>query len=100
MAAATQSPPPGNLDWLLSEPLFDAALSETKSLKQFEALEDSFRVAEEAGKDIPEAFRTKLQAKKKELWEDTIERDMNQFLSDSGLGHLVFAKRKWCVQII
>lgn len=97
MAATTQNPPAPNLDWLLSEPLLNAALREIKTLTGLDALEENFRVAEEAGKNIPESFRAKLEAKRKDIWESMVDREMNDYLSKSGLGHLVYAKRKWYV---
>jgi hypothetical protein len=83
------------MDWLLSEPLLDAALAQISSLNQFAALESNFKVAEESGKDIPDAIRAKLSDKRKQLWQKLVEQETQSYLDKSGLGPLVGAKRKW-----
>jgi hypothetical protein len=89
-AAATTT-----MDWLWSEPLLDAALAQTKSLEQFAAVQDSFRAAEEKGQEIPDTVREKLMDKEKQLWSQLVDDQINDYLSQSGLGALVSAKRSW-----
>jgi hypothetical protein len=96
-SSTTPTPPTTSLsmDWLLSEPLLDAALAQISSLKQFAALESNFQVAEESGKEIPDVIRAKLSDKRKQLWQKLIEQETQSYLDKSGLGSLVSAKQKW-----
>jgi hypothetical protein len=96
MATSTVATPTTlSMDWLLSEPLLDAALAQISSMKQFAALESNFQVAEESGKQIPDTIRAKLADKRKQLWKKLIEQEAQSYLDKSGLGPLVGAKRKW-----
>lgn len=102
MAAATtassSSTAPGlgaNMNFLFSEPLLTAALAQISTLAQFQALQENFRVAEESGKDIPDAIRAKLSEKRKSLYGSIIEESSSDYLTKSGLGSLVSAKSKW-----
>ncbi|CAB9512873.1 Component of oligomeric Golgi complex 6 [Seminavis robusta] len=83
------------MDWLLSEPLLDAALAQISTLEQFASLESNFKVAEESGKDIPDSVRVKLGDKKQKLWVQLVQNETQSYMDKSGLGALVTAKQKW-----
>ena len=84
-----------NMEWLLSEPLLDAALAQIKSLDQFHALQDSFVVAEESGQKIPNSIRAKLAGKQKQLHDNLVKKASDNYLKESGLLPLLAAKLKW-----
>ena len=96
MSSATPAPSGmANMDWLLSEPLLDAALAQIKTSHQFRALQSTMTVAENSGKVIPDSIKKKLAAKEKILAEDLLVETTRQYLDASGLGALVTAKHKW-----
>lgn len=91
----TTTPHAPNMEWLLSEPLLDAALAQIKSLDQFHALQDSFAVAQEGGQTISASIKSKLATKAKQLHDSLVKGAAQTYLQESGLGALVDAKRKW-----
>ena len=95
MTASTTTTTAPPMEWLLSEPLLDAALAQTKSVEQFSALKESFKVAEASGQEIPDSIRAKLANKQKELHADHVKAESQKYLQESGLWALVEAKRKW-----
>ena len=94
-ATATLSSSSNNMDFLFSEPLLAAALAQIKSLDQFQALQENFRVAEANGREVPEAIRAKLSDKRQALYGQLVEESTRDYLQKSGLGALVAAKAKW-----
>lgn len=84
-----------NMDWLFSAPLLDAALAQIHSLPQFQALQETMKVAEDSGKEIPAAIRAKLAEKERALGVELLDHETKAYLDASGLGSLVTAKEKW-----
>ena len=56
-----------NMEWLLSAPLLEAALAQIKSMDQFQALMDSYYLAEKNGQQIPGKIKAKLGGKQIQL---------------------------------
>lgn len=94
MATDNQASTP-NMEWLLSAPLLEAALAQIKSLDQFQALMDSFSVAEKNGQVIPGHIKAKLGGKQKQLHETLVKTSADKYFEESGLLPLLVARNKW-----